>query len=528
MNLNLPAGLTQFKKKIDYALRLGENPLAKNEIRVQYSGFIVFASQITSLFTGVVFTLLLTRNMGTDEFGAWSFIFYIVGLFTIFSGLFPFWATRFVARGREGAVKTAIVSNFMVSIAAMTVYLFVVSGILNILHVSSVSLSVFLLAALQIINLHLVAVFEACLRSTKPQATGYGLLIEEIVKVVLAFGIFIATGQLFYAAMAGVIVGASVQIAVYAWLLREHLHQRIHFGYLKEWVKGSAALVYNVVGIQLLAVVLYFLVHFGGESALGDYQAAVTFSTVIGYAGSLAFALYPKMLSQECPEDIAASFKNMVMLALPMAAVAVMMATSLLTILNVSYSAASPILVLLTIDALVVLISQFYTQCLIGTETLDAAGKISFTTLAKSRIFKVFSLPYIQAFIALPTVYWVLTQEPLSDPVQAALYVVGVYLGVHVISFAMIYMLMRREFSLAVPWRSVAKYTFAALVAAFVLFVVPQTTTLVATFAKALVGAGVYAALLLMIDSDARKLARTVIEEIESIFPLKRRSVAEF
>jgi len=413
-------------------------------------------------------------------------------------------------------------------LAAMTLYLVLVSGILDILHVSSVSLPVFLLAALQIVNLHLVVVFEACLRSTKPQATGYGLLIEEIVKVVLAFGIFMGTGQLFYAAIAGVIVGASVQIAVYAWLLREHLRQRIHFGYIVEWLKGSAALIYNVVGIQLFGVVLYFLVHFGGESALGDYQAAVTFSTVIGYAGSLAFALYPKMLARECPEDIVASFKNMIMLALPMATIAVTMATSLLTILNASYSAASPILVLLTIDALIVLVSQFYTQCLIGTETLDAAGKISFATLAKSKIFKVFSLPYIQAVIALPTVYWVLTREPLLDPVQAALYVVGVYLGVHVISFVMIYLLMRREFSLDVPWRSLAKYTFAALVAAFVLLVAPHTTTLVATFAKALVGAGVYAALLLMIDSGARKLAKNVIEEIENMFLLKRRSAPKF
>jgi O-antigen/teichoic acid export membrane protein len=502
--------------------------VAKTEIRVQYSGFVIFASQIISLFTGVVFTLLLTRNMGTDEFGAWSFIFYVIGLFTLFSGLFPFWATRFVARGKEGSVKTAIVSNFMVALAAMAVYLLVVTGILNILHVSSVSLSVFLLAALQIINLHLVVVFEACLRSIKPQATGYGLLVEEIVKVGLAFGIFLGTGQLFYAAIIGVIVGASVQIGVYAWLLREQFRQRIHFGYVTEWLKGSAALVYNVVGIQLVGVALYFLVHFGGESALGDYQAAVTFSTVIGYAGSLAFALYPRMLAKECPEDIIVSFKNMLMLALPMATVALTMATSLLTILNASYNAASPILVLLTIDALIVLVLQFYTLCLIGTETLDAAGKISFGTLAKSKIFKVFSLPYIQAAIALPAIYWVLAREPLSDPVQAALYVVGVYIGVHAISFVGIYWLMRREFSLAVPWMSLAKYAFAALITTIILIAAPQTTTLVATFIKALVGAGVYAVLLLIIDSDARKLAKNVAEEIESIIPMKRRSAAKF
>lgn len=496
--------------------------LSNGEIRVQYSGFIIFASQIVSLFTGLVFTLLLTRNMGTDEFGAWSLIFYLVGLFTLMSGLFPFWGTRFVARGKEGAVKTAVSANLVVALITMAFYLVLIPALLSILRVSSVELVIFLIAGLQIINVHLVGVFEACLRSVRPQATGYGLLIEEVVKVVLAFGIFTWTGQLFYGAIAGVVVGASVQIVFYAWLLRENFHHRIHFGYLREWVKGSTAFVYNVIGVQLAGGVLYQLVHFGGESALGDYQAAITFSTVIGYAGSLAFALYPKMLTKDCPEDIATSFKNMLMLALPMAAIALTISKSLLTVLNSSYGAASPILILLTFDALVVLVSQFYTQCLMGTETLDAGGKISFRQLVKSRIFKVFSLSYIQAAIALPTVYFLLSQNSLNS-VQAALYVVGVGLSVHLISFAAIYGLMHREFSLTIPWKSVAKYVFAAFLAGIFLLIVPQTTTLVATFATMLLGIGVYAALLLSIDIDARKLVRRIGEEIGVKIPVEKR-----
>lgn len=206
---------------------------------MQYSGFIVFASQILSLFTGLVFTLLLTRNMGTDEFGAWSLIFYLIGLFTLMNGLFPFWATRFVARGKEGTIKTAVSANFAVALIVMAGYLLVIPEVLSLLNVSSVALTVFLIAGLQIINVHLVAVFEACLRSIRPQATGYGLLVEEVVKVVLAFGIFVGTGELFYGAIAGVVVGASAQIVFYAWLLREQLYQRIHLGYLWEWLKET-------------------------------------------------------------------------------------------------------------------------------------------------------------------------------------------------------------------------------------------------------------------------------------------------
>jgi hypothetical protein len=456
--------------------------------------------------------------MNTGEFGAWNFIFYLIGLFALITPLFPFWATRFVARGKEGAIKTGVSANLIIALVAAVVYLSLVSVVLDALNVTSVALLIYLIAAVQIINLYINGIFEACLRAVKPQATGYGLLIEEVIKVGLAYAIFFATNQLFLGAITGIVVGALVQAVFYVWLLKDYLRQTIHWGYLREWLKGSAALIYNIVGGQLICFVLYLLLYFGGESALGYYSAAVTFSTIIGYASSLAFALYPKMLAQDCPADVEASFKNMLMLALPMAAVALTMSTSLLTILNASYSPASPILILLTIDTLVVLISQFYTQCLTGVEKLDMEGKISLRELVRSKIFKVFTLPYIQAAIALPTVYFILTQLTLSGPVQAAMYVVAVNIVVHAITFAIIYLLLRHEFRLIVPWMSVAKYVFAALLAAVVLLFLPQTTTLTATFAKVLLGVGVYTALLLVIDGDSRKLAKRILEEMRSVF----------
>ncbi len=489
---------------------------------MHYSGFIIFASQILSLFTGLVFTLLLTRNMTGDEFGAWSFIYYLIGLFVILNVVFPFWATRFVARGKEGAIKTAILANFTIALIATSLYLVSVSIILAVLHVSSVPLVIYLIAAVQIVNNYLITVFEACLRAVKPQATGYGLLIEEVIKVALAYAIYLGTNQLFLGAIAGIVVGASVQAGFYLWLLRDYLRQTVHWGYLREWLKGSTALFYSIVGGQLVGFVLYLLLYLGGESALGYYSAAVTFSTVIGYSFSLAFALYPKMLTQECSTDVVMSFKNMLIFALPMSTVALTMSTSLLTILNASYSPASPILILLTIDALVVLVSQFYTQCLMGVETLDLEGRISLRQLVRSKIFKVFTLSYVQAAIALPTVYFALTQVRLADPVQAAvqaaMYVVEVSIVVHVITFAGIYFLMRREFRLIVPWMSVARYVLTALVAAVVLLSIPQTTTLTATFAKALLGLAVYGGLLLLIDLDSRKLAKRIVEEIRGVF----------
>jgi hypothetical protein len=261
------------------------------------------------------------------------------------------------------------------------------------------------------------------------------------------------------------------------------------------------------------------LFQIAGQSASGILQAAVVFSSVVGYSFSLAFALYPKMLAEDCPNDVTSSFKAMIMLALPMATIAAVMARSLLTILNESYAYAYPVLMLLAVDALIALISQFYLFCLMGVEKFDMEGKISIRELVRSKIFKVFTLPYIQAAISIPLVYYILTQVGFGgDTLKAVLYVVAVGILVHIVVFVGIYWRMRSEVRIFVAWKSVAKYVLCSLATAAVLLVLPTTTTLTMTFGKLLVGAATYFGLLLAIDKDARKLARQIWAEIRRIF----------
>jgi hypothetical protein len=405
-------------------------------------------------------------------------------------------------------------ANLIFALIATVVYLPIVAPVMSSFHVGNAYLLIYLLAGFQIVNTFLIVAFEGCLRSVKPQVIGYGLLIEEVVKVILAYVLIVGLNQLLLGAMISLIVAALVQAIFYSWLLKGELCQAIKWNFLREWLKSSPVMIYNAVGTQLVNLVLYLLVFYAGQGALGNYQAAVTFSTIIGYSSSLAFALYPKMLAEEVPEETAASFKTVLMLALPIAAVAFTVPRSLLTILNTSYVAAAPILILLTVDALVVLVSQFYTQCILGAETLDVEGKISLRQLMRSKIFKIFTFPYVQAAVALPSVYFVLTRVVFADPVQAATYVVAINIIVHAATFAGLYGLMRKSVSIPVAWKSIAKYALGALLTSGVLYVLPRTTTLTATFGKVLVGLVAYAAVLYVVDADARKLVAQVWAEI--------------
>jgi hypothetical protein len=453
--------------------------------------------------------------MDTSEYGIWTNIFDYTGYFMLFSSVLPFWATRFMARGKEGTVKTGALGQLSIALVSVLVYVPVIVLISNAIGTGSYWL-IYLVSGLYIFNFYLVTVFESVLRSMKPQVIGYGLLIEEVVKVAVALVLVIGFNQLFLGAMLALVVSGLVQVLYYVRLLSGEFKQKANWGYLKEWLKGSAAIAYSAVGAQLVSFVLILLFLYGGSNTRAFYQAALTFTNIIGYSASLAFALYPKLLAKTCPdEDVGASFSTVLMFAIPLSTITMVMSMSFLTILNISYSVAWPVLIALTIDTLVVLISQFYSSYLIGAEAFDSEGKISLAKLVRSKIFKVFSITYVQAVIALPLAYFVLTLMPVAGSVQAVVYVITILIGVHLSTLIGLYLTMRSSIRLPVSGKGIAKYILSSFLMGTILFLLPNTSTLTFTAAKAILGFAIYAALLLAIDKQARELPGLIWAEIK-------------
>ncbi len=432
--------------------------LSRNQIRVQYSGFIIFASQFLSIATGLFFTLLLTRNMTADEYGIWTNIFDYTSYFALFSGVLPFWATRFMARGKEGTVKTSTFAQLSIATISTAIYFPAIILITSAIG-TQFYLIIYIIAGLFVFNYYLITIFEALLRSFRPQVIGYGLLIQEVVKVAVAFLLIVGLRQLFLGAILGLVISGFVQVLYYIALLWRQLKEKTNWSYLKEWLKGSTAIAYSTIGGQLVSFVLVLLFLYGGSNTRAYYQAAFTFTAVIGYSASLAFALYPRLLAKDCPEEqVGVSFRSVLMFAIPLSAITIVMSTSFLTILNADFAVAWPVVIALTVDTFVLLIAQFYNSCLMGAEAFDVEGKISIRQLVRSKIFKVFTIPYIQAAIALPIAYYVLTAMPIAGSVQAVVYVTLITIAVHVSTFIGLYWFMRGSARLPVDWRRITKY----------------------------------------------------------------------
>lgn len=501
--------------------------MTEKEIRVQYSGFIIFASKMLSIASGMIFLLLITRTLGSmaaspeeaqEQFGIWGNIFDLIAYFMLLSSVVPFWTTRFVARGKEGSIKTAFVANLALALISTVIYVPFVPLMLGALNISEAYLLLYLLASTQIIELYLIATLEACLRAKRPQAIGYGLLLEEIFKIAVAYVLIVELRQPLFGAMGALITAVFIQIAYYTYLVRHDFEQKIRWSYVKEWLKGSVANIYNLVGNQIAAFIFILLIIYGGQAARGNYLAAFRIANVITYSFFLSFALYPKLLAKKSLEDVTSTLKMVLMFAIPMTAGALAIPESFLIILDEPYRAAAPVLMFLAIDMLIATLSNFYTHTLFGVEKFDEEAKIPLKRLARSNIFKVFTLPYIHSVITLPTTYFVLSNFALNQPVEAALYVAIINMVARLAMFIVLYSITQKTVKIAAPWLNISKYVFASVVMATVLYVLPRQTRISFTLGITAAGGIIYLAVLIMIDEEARSLIKSIWLEIKSMF----------
>jgi len=493
--------------------------MVKSEIRLRYSGLVVFASNLLSVATGLAFVLMITRSTSTEEFGIWGNVGDLYSYFVLLAGVLPFWTTRFIAREHAGSARTGLISNLVISIASASIYLALVPTVLSVLQISSIYAILYTIVSIQILELYTTSALEAVLLAKQPQTIGYGLLISEVCKVALGFTLIMQVKLGLQGALYSIIISYLVRIAFYVKLTAKELRESVRWSYLKEWLKASPINIYGIIGNRTAAFTLILLFVYGGELARAYYGAAVTIASVIGYASFLAFGLYPRLLSRSSLEDVSISLKMVMMFAIPMTAGAVVLSDSYLTILKLVYAEARPVLILLAMNLLFECTSEVFNTIVSGTERVDAKAKIAFRELVKSRLFLICTLPYVQSAVTLPAAFLILTLIAKTS-LEAATYLALITLLANSAMLIVRYAIARRCLLFNFPWNSVSRYALASAAMTTVLLLIPHPTTLLKTVALTLLGATIYIAVLMLIHKEARSLAKSILQEAKRITQL--------
>ena len=86
-------------------------------IRVTYSGLISLVIGFSTIVTGLIFTLIVTRSLTPEELGTWSLIGGLITYVIIIEPIISYWVLRETARGIESE-KTAVVTSAIFSVGA--------------------------------------------------------------------------------------------------------------------------------------------------------------------------------------------------------------------------------------------------------------------------------------------------------------------------------------------------------------------------------------------------------------------------
>ena len=491
--------------------------MTKKDIRLQYSGVLLFIAKMLTVVTGLYFQRMIasvTLPEHRGEYDMWFNVNDLLAYFTLMAGVLPFWTMRFAARGKEGVIKTGVIANLAISIIATLIYLPLVPIITSLLGIEANYFSIYFVVSIQIVELYLMSMLEACLQARVPHTVGYGLIVQQVSRVILGYVFIIQLQQRVLGAVIATIIAFLIQAVFYFKLIAEELKGKVKWEYAKEWLKGSVANIYNVAGNQIAAYIFIMLFTYA-EGARGRYGTAWQIANVITFASFLAFALYPKLIAEKKSEDITTSLKLVLMFAIPMTVGAIALSDSFMILIteDIAFKDSAPVLAVLAVDAFVIIVSGFYSSVLFGLEKVDETSKISFKKLAQSRLFIAFSLPYLHSAITIPTTFYVLANYGQNIPSQAAFYVSIINLSAHIAMFLILYFIVRKMTEIEIPWSNIAKYALASAVMATFLSVIPHPSRASLILGVTAVASLIYLALLLGIDKEARMLSLDILKE---------------
>ena len=372
--------------------------LSGANVRLRYTGVVLFISRLFSLLTGALFVLLITRKLPVDDFGLWSMTGRYLAYVMIFANVYSYWLPRTMARGVNTS-KTGLALSLIFGSAATLVYLIIAFWF-------SLSfdqpLLILLLVAPQVILSYVQSTMESVSTGYAPQLIGYAQIISEVVKVGLAFClVFFFRIEITGAILA--VVGAQLVSVLFFTALNFKVikSSKLDFDIAKSWLKHSWLPLFTA-GVGILGGLDTILVRLaaGSEQPAAYQGVALTIAAVVTNTNVLASGLYPRLLAKAHLPETEVALKLIYMFAIPLSVFIFFYAEPISAVFGLKYLAAVDVVRVATLSSLISVFSLLLDTVILGMERRDAEGLTS-KELVSSMLFRLPLLNCIMSMVYL-------------------------------------------------------------------------------------------------------------------------------
>ncbi|MGQ9718701.1 MAG: hypothetical protein ACUVWK_02485 [Nitrososphaerales archaeon] len=484
-----------------------------SNIRLRYSGLITYGTRIMSIFTGLMFSIIVTRRLTEADFGIWILVGLMVSYVLFPASISNYWITRYIARGVKVA-KTGMIMNLAFAPIAAIVYILASIPIAQSVQSPSIY---FLVAGIQVILYYAISTLESIAQGIRPEVPSYGFFVFEIAKVVLVIWLVLESGRGLIGAILAIAIAQIAQILLLAFKIKDAIIGHFDKELAKKWLKvfwlpifgAISGILSNFDGLIVPALT-------GSPIPLTYFKIPGIISAVITYSGSLAIALYPKLLAGGGRKDVETSIRFVLMFGIPMSVGAFVLAQPLLYLLNPTYADLLWILRVMIPASLIVSLSGIFSTVLVGTEKVELNLNSKFKDFMKSNLFIVPSITYVSSAFYILGLVMIVYFSIVWGFDYIFLVILWSILSLIVTTSSTVYrwILARRVMDFKFPFINFLKYFFCSCIMAIVLQLLEINLTYIPTFSVyiisvlALVGFGafVYFIMLLTIDREFRSI----------------------
>jgi hypothetical protein len=493
-----------------------------SNIRVTYSGLISLATRLISVSTGLIFTLIITRTLTTDEFGTWGLIsgLMIFGIFL--TSTVEYWLIRETAR-KENSGKTGIISSTILSSGGIMI--FVILGFF-VAEESNINHSIFVFAALLIPFTFINNSLSSVVHGFKPEGVSYAFLISEIIKLPIGL-LFIYSLEMGIEGIIITIIISTISSSIILFCYgRNKLNTNIDFEYVKKWFKLSWIPIYRTLPHLLsLSDVVIFSMITGAVSGVAYYVAARTIAILVNHTRYFSYGLYPKLLEGGKQEHLQENIIRVLYFAIPLMALSITLSKPALFLLNPVYVIAFPIVIFLTFKAFLATINKILFDSLQGVEKVDIEKNPKFKDLIKSKLMWFPTFQFIKNgayFISLAILFYSLDNK--VDEIQLVIYwsIVGVIIEIPIVVYVIIK--IKKQFSLDINILQIGKFVVAVIISFGIIYLVMEEFMtynerifefLPQLIIFTLIGITQYLVLTYILDSKTRTLFKNIINELK-------------
>jgi len=492
-----------------------------SSIRVTYSGLISFATGIGTIFTGLIFTLIITRNLSQNDFGTWGLIGSLVTYALIIDPIVSFWSTREIARGEKSG-KTAFFSTGIFASVGILIYVIVA---LFFQSNEEINEKILLFAVILVPAELFRSVLTKISLGFKPQLGEYGLLVFEFSKIPLALFL------VFYLEMGleGLIISVTLSTVASVIFLtiktREKLIGKFRKNYIKKWLKLFWLSTFpNISGIINNSDIVIYTIMTGSVVGVAYWAASLSISRILRHSIRVNKALYPKLLSGGKKQYFQENIVRVFYFAFPLTAMSITFARPSLFALNPIYEIATPVIIIMSLMIFFRTFGDIFRQSLTGLEKVDISQKSTFVDYLKSKLFYLPVLTNIQRGIyigVLALVLFLLIPSSLPE-INLVIYWVLVGLFTQIPFTIYLYYLVRKEFSPKIDKTTLGKYFMATIfsfgITYFVMnnFLVYEDSIFefLPEFLKyVILACSLYLGITYMIDKKTRRLISAILDE---------------